>query len=148
MGNDAYLQGHKALMRKIDRLRGPIQRRIMRPAVTQALTPILKTAKALCPVRTGLLKRSLGKKVHKKGREIWGGVGPRKSFDDAAAEGEEKPGDIVYVVEHGTSKAAAHPFMRPALDRNREQALAILARKAKEGLAKEAKEKLQRALSG
>ena len=56
------IEGDKQLIKKLDRLKGAVRRRIVIGAVSKSLTPVLKAARRNAPVKTGLLKRSLGKR--------------------------------------------------------------------------------------
>ncbi len=143
--NWVVLEGHIALQRKIANLGSPAtQRRIIRPAVTQALAPINKAAKRKAPVETGLLKKSIGKKVAvvRRTGDIWGGVGIRKGFkQEVTVDGKTEmrnPINYAHLVEFGTKNQPAKPFLRPALDEKRPEAMRILARVVKERLHKEA----------
>lgn len=62
-------------------------------------------AKRMVAVDTGRLRASITHEVEKKGDEVMGRVGT----------------NVVYGVfqEYGSSKMAAHPFLRPALESNK-----------------------------
>ena len=127
------LQGENSLMRALDALGQGAARRVMRPAVNAALTPLNKAAKRLCPKDSGNLRRSIGKKVslpRRGGDTVWGGVGPRKGYPD-------DPGMRVHLTEFGTIHSAAQPFLRPALDATSGQCMQILRGKVGEGIEKE-----------
>jgi HK97 gp10 family phage protein len=74
-------------------------------APTQKATQLVqKTAKLLSPVDTGYLRRSIRRKTDSKGNGAIGRVWTTTEY-------------AIYQ-EFGTSKMKAHPFMRPALERN------------------------------
>ena len=130
---DVLLEGHRELRKALGAFAAVTQRKIVRPAVSKALTPINKAAKRKCPVDTKALRKSIGKRVKANSRTgtVWGGVGPRKGWPD-------EPGRRIHFIEYGTKNAAAQPFLRPALDENREEALRILAAGIHAGIEKEA----------
>ncbi|HUU35196.1 MAG TPA: HK97-gp10 family putative phage morphogenesis protein [Vicinamibacterales bacterium] len=151
------LSGHKELQRKLARLSAVAQRKVVRPAVNAALVPINKEAKRRCPVgqrgkrgtlgklraggersKPGALKRSIGRKVktYSATGTVWGGVGPRKEYAD-------DPGRRVHWVEFGRPAhgVPAQPFLRPALDTKRGEALGILGTRIRQGIEKEARKR-------
>lgn len=120
------------------------RRRILRPAVSAALVPIKREARRLCPVRSGLLKRSIGSEVRKsrRGSGIVGRVYVRKTVEGIVDGKPHKPSKIAAFVEFGhggPSPAPAHPFMRPAKENTRGEAMRRLTAKARERLKAEAK---------
>lgn len=139
MAFDVVLEGNVKLQRELKRLPDVVRRRILRPAVKRALSPITKDAKRRAPVRTGQLKRSIGNVVrtYKRSGIVWGGVGPRTGFK-VFIDGEPvDPVHYAHLVELGTHGEPGHPFLRPALDANRARALAIVADGIRTGLDKE-----------
>jgi len=137
-----------------------VRQRIEKKAVTKAVQPMAKTAKALCPVSTpqtkhspplkaGLLKKSIGWAVkQRKGGGMWVGlVGPRKGFKVQIGQ-RAKTGKAVYqnpipyahLVELGAPNAGvgATPFLRPAFDQHKGQAEKTMADVVMAELAKEA----------
>ena len=81
----------------------------LRTALRNAGKPVLKRAQAKVPVATGDLKRSLAV-VAKVDRA---GVGTARV---GARRGGRFRGYHVHLVELGTSKTRAQPFLRPALE--------------------------------
>jgi len=88
-----------------------------REALREVARKVVQDAKALCPVDTGSLQRSIRAEEYPPEVNIYrifvvaGGkiINPktRKKVDYAA------------YVEYGTSRAPAQPFLRPALEQNR-----------------------------
>ena len=135
-GFGVELIGDKKLRRTLQQLAGGAQRRIVRPAVSKALTPINRAAKRRCPVETGLLKRSIGKKVkaYRYSGVIWGAVGPRVGYKKQMPDGSwRNPTKYAHLAED------AKPYLRPALDTNRQKAMGILATEIRRRLEKEAR---------
>ena len=131
---DIALSGDKKLERRLVALGAKVSVRIMRSALNRAMTPILKDMRRRCPVRTGALKRSLGKKVvvRRRSGTVWAGIGPRKGWPS-------EPGNYVRLVEFGTANAPAHPFMRPAMDAGRARAMRQIASIVRAKIEKAAK---------
>ena len=90
----------------------------MKEALREVARRVVQDAKALCPVDTGSLQRSIRAEEYPLQVNIYrvyvivGGkiINPktRKKVDYAA------------YVEYGTSRAPAQPFLRPALEQNRQ----------------------------
>ena len=132
------LTGHDRLIRILDGLGKDITK-IVRPAVNAALTPINKAAKRGAPVDTGILKKSIGKKVktYKRTGIVMGMVGARGGFrilEPGRNDGRER----IPVFYHHLAEDQK-PHLRPALDANRTRAVRILGRKIIEGIRRRAK---------
>jgi HK97 gp10 family phage protein len=139
--------GATELARKLDRLGAVAARRAVKPAVNGALTPINKAAKRNAPRVTGALRMSIGKRVKyfQRTGTIWGGVGARDDpkFWREGPDGKmRKPVFYSHLVELGTIRMPARPFLRPALDATERQALSILRTKTIAGIDREVR-KLQ-----
>lgn len=87
--------------------------RAMPSALDQAALLVARSAKIKAPVDTGFLRAAI-KASRVSAKEA-----------DVTAHAEYS----IYQ-ELGTYKMAAHPFMRPALDENREQIKALIGRQA------------------
>ena len=139
---DLTLVGNKRLARKLGNLaKNSTRNRMMRQPLSNALTPISKAAKALVPVETKTLRKSIGKKVKTYPGGIWGGVGPRTDtkftfFDEAGRK--HKASNYAHLVEFGTIHSSAKPFLRPAFRATRPRALRIYQSGIAKNLAKEA----------
>lgn len=153
------LDGDKALIRKLERLgrtNDRARKKVIRQAVSAAMTPVNKAAKAKAPIGKtttfpGLLKKSLGKKAKTYGGTIFVVViGPRfkpsfrKPTGKVSKKGKplfQNPAKYAHLVELGTSHSAPHPFLRPALFENKGRVVAILRTKLASGIIREAKKK-------
>jgi len=129
MASAVRLVGEKRLQRKIERLKGSAQRRIMRPAVSAGLTVVNRAAKRTAPRETGLLAKAIGKKVKITRSSVWGAVGPRLGFEDEDGRDPAKYGHLAEKL---------HGFLKAALHSSRRNALSAVTRKAKERLKREA----------
>lgn len=149
------LRGHRELIAALDDIRSPATvRKIVRPAVQAAMSPINKAAKRKAPKRApiegysgGQLRKSIGiaMRTYPSG-VIHGVIGPRKGFKILVPRGETgllgipiDPTKYAHLVEGGTRHSAAIPFMRQAFDENKGQAADILAYQVRLGLHREAK---------
>lgn len=98
-----------ALRRDFSVLTAKMQRGVIRDALRAGARPVVASAKAKVPVLTGDLKRSISQRVSVKGASGVATIGfARKQFYGA-------------FIELGTSKMAAKPFLRPALDESRQK---------------------------
>lgn len=75
--------------------------RLIKAKLSIAALMVERTAKQTCPVRTGTLKRSITHKVEKRSAAIGSNV------------------EYAPFLELGTSKMSPRPFLRPALEANR-----------------------------
>jgi HK97 gp10 family phage protein len=81
--------------------------KILDNASSKAADPVLQSARNKCPVKLGKLKSSLHKKEEKNRKNT------RKSYRVTT-----KGCRYAMIVECGSKKMAAKPFLRPALDEN------------------------------
>lgn len=144
------IDGLSDVMKSLEGLKASVGRRILRKAITDATRPILKDAKSKCPRETGLLRKSLGRKtkVYRKSGVVVGIVGPRTGFKQMVTIKDRRTGKTVevlrnptkyaHLVEYGTLKAAAKPFLRPAWTGNKSRAAELIATRVREEIAKEA----------
>jgi len=116
----AIVQGDRALIRRLGALKRGIARRIVSRASNKVIGPVAKAAKRNCPVDTGLLKKSIGKrtKTYRGSGAVVSVVGPRKGFAGQDAQGRQKdPTKYAHLAErkHGFLKAAwkAHESRLP-----------------------------------
>lgn len=105
-GLDAFKKGLRALDKKI-------AGKVVRTSLRRGMKTIQVAVKAACPVDTGALKRSIVVRASKARRR---GI---ISIEVRIGEGDFK-GDTFYgaMIEYGTIRMPARPFIRPAFDRN------------------------------
>lgn len=113
------VEGLDDLEKQFDRLIDTTKRKTMQKALNAGMAPIKKEAKARAPVKTGLLKKSIRSKQMK--------------FTDKPAVGlfVSSKAYYWYFIEHGTSKMAAAPFLRPAADSKHEEGVEKFKEKLK-----------------
>ncbi len=94
-----------------------------RKAVNRSTNPMLKASRAKAPVRSGLLRKSLGKRVrtYVGSGTVVGLVGPRSKFEGTFDGKKVKPVNYAKFVEFGNSRMAARPFLRPAFDSSKSE---------------------------
>lgn len=129
------IDGVKEIQAKLAALEPKVGRRIVRTALRKAAKPILTMARALVPVDSGDLKRSIKIRNLKKRRRSYAiavGTGP------GWFQGDEYYGGIV---EFGADNVAAQPFLRPAFDANSDAAQKILKTEILQQVEKAAKVK-------
>src|SRR4051812_25344323 len=115
------LEGFVGLRKLLEGLPKKVANKIERDALKKAGKVVQAAAKALAPVDSGQLKRSI---TVRKGKRKQKGAMSVVIFPDPA---KFKKDFYAPYVEFGHSKVAAKPFMRPAWDQTKAQALAIIA---------------------
>jgi len=135
---DISLTGDKALQKKLNRLPKVMQKKIVRKALREGARPVLASARSKAPVRTGAMKKSLKLRARRARRGNFG-VEVRTGTRAELGIPENDPGYYPFSVEFGHGNVPAQPFMRPALDENREPALKIIGREIGRGVEQEGK---------
>lgn len=102
------LEGMSELLNSVSQLGLAIDEQLTNKAVTAGAVYLRDKVKETVPVRTGNLKANIIHSTAKNGKVD---VGP------------DQQGDAFYghMLEYGTSKMAAQPFMQPSLERNKSQ---------------------------
>ena len=99
-----------ALQRDFSNLTSKMQRAVLRDALRSAARPVVASAKSKVPTRTGALKRGIAQRVSVKA-----------SGKAEAIIGFDRKQFYGRFAELGTSKMAARPFLRPALDESQQK---------------------------
>lgn len=130
------LEGLDGLKDQLRELESQTAERALRRAARKAFEPVLTTARALVPRRTGLLAENIQLKVMRpKGGEAVVQVGLRI----AAGKGQQgglPPSARWHFVELGTAHMPAEPFLRPALDANAQRVVDVLRDEVAKGIAR------------
>jgi HK97 gp10 family phage protein len=141
----AQLFGDKALARTFRTLGDRVKRKVLRQSVNAAGTPVVKAARTKAPDRSGLTKKSLGKKLktYAKTGTVVGIIGPRTSVVGEVDGRKHWPAKIAHLVEKGHinrdgSFTPPHPFLGPAFDESQGEAAGVMRAKLAEGVMKEA----------
>lgn len=140
------VDGLQQLFASLASLENKIKRKILRKAATAAGGIILKRARQLVIKDTGLLKKSLGKKIKAyPSGVVVAVVGPRKGFRQPVTriKGRKTPKTEIanptkyaHLVELGTVKAPARPFLKPAIDGQQSAIRDAVANAIRQELAK------------
>lgn len=103
-------EGLRELDRALNQLPLRARSSVLRGALNKAADPIVKEARALVPVDTGLGKKSIRKRAST----------PRAAngFNAVVTIGFLQRAFYLRFIELGTSKIPAKPFLRPAFDNN------------------------------
>jgi HK97 gp10 family phage protein len=162
------VKGLQQVVATLEKIKRGARNRILKRAMMLASKPILDAAKDKAPKEFGLLKRSIKRKVivDKKTGTVRVLIGPAKGYGKVVklkpdqvfrevsgatrkvtkptAEQREQKRDPVHyahLVELGTVKRQAKPFLRPALDDNAAKFVRIMADVVREEIEKLARKK-------
>lgn len=160
--------GLKALDRQLKALPDAVLMKVVRPAVSKAMTPVLTDARRRATEikDTGLLAKSLGRKTktYRKSMIVVHLIGPRSGFKREVVRHSTLPnGKVItkremadpahyaHLVELGTAPhglggltggqhpgTKAQPFMRPAFDANENTVLSIYRAQLRVGVVRQA----------
>lgn len=138
------LSGMRELQTALEKLPKELRRTAESAALRGGMEPVRKAAKGnLAKSKdTGLLQSALGLTVRKTRKgQLTARVGARSGFKKSVTrKGRKKPEmadptKYAHLVEYGTSRAPAQPFIRPALDSSQDQITDGLAKGYAKGLA-------------
>lgn len=141
----AKLIGDKQLLQTFRTLGERVQRKVVRQAVNAAATPVVKSARSKAPRRSGLLRKSLGKKVktYTDTGTIVGLIGPRTDVTGEYQGEKVVPWRYAHLAESGHIDSRGEfvpgqPFLRPAFEETQGQALDVMKDKIGSGVEREA----------
>ena len=123
------IEGLRFLAQQLENLEAKAQRKVLRGAVRKAARPVMKEMRAKVPVDEGETKRAIAQSVKVKRSIAHVDIGIRRK-----AKG--RPGSRVHFIEFGTVHQPAQPFMRPALDTKKNEAVKRLGEALKEEIDK------------
>ena len=122
------LLGDKHLQGVLKDLNSSAQKQIMKPSLRAAVIPIRKEAKRRAPRVTGGLRKAIKSGVNKAGTQAAVFVSRKKVFERKGRK--YIPGNIAHIVEFGSKRSKAKPYMLPSLTAKRQEALTTLGRRA------------------
>ena len=130
---DVKIDGLKELDKALAGLGAEVGAKALKGALMSASKPMLDEMKQNVPVSSGGLKKGLGRrsKTNKKGK--WA-----KTSAIVRVGAVKKSGWRAHLIEFGTSRTRAQPFIRPALDKSNE-AITIFQKRLKIIIDREAK---------
>lgn len=122
---DISLVGAASLRRVFSNMEVKVQRKITRKVLRKAMKIILQAVKQRAPVDTGRLKKFMKVKAVKRQRKFIGIHIMMPERSKIGISGEDK---YYYpaVIEYGSDKRKARPFMRPGFDQSHERAWKII----------------------
>lgn len=139
------IEGLGEVLARLDGVEKKTKKKILRKAVGQAGKILLKAAKQRAQKKSGLLRKSLGRKVkvYRNSGVAVAIVGPRTGYRQEVSRDGRKPvmSDPIryaHLVELGTSHSAAFPFLTPAIEENAERIKDAMAGVIADGIAKAA----------
>jgi HK97 gp10 family phage protein len=137
------IKSMQAAFRAAAELEKRLKRGAIRIALTNAATPVLRRVKALCPVDTGLLKKSLKRKVttNKRRNSVSVIIGADKNVKGEKNGKKVRPARYIHAVErgHGGPHAAPpKPFLRPAYESTHAEVQRIYAAELKPAIERRA----------
>jgi HK97 gp10 family phage protein len=134
---DIQIEGIDILIGKLSNLDKKVRTKTIRRAIRASAAPVQKAMKRKAPKDTGGLKKSIKTKTktYKDGTTV-AIIGPDKDFLTTDSRGRKyRPANIAHIVERGSSKVAAQPFIAPAFQEQRDTALGIIATKLREDIS-------------
>lgn len=143
------IKGLKELSKALKAFPQNVQNNILNSAVRAGAVTIQKEARKNVSIRTGLTKASIiiKKRRPKSKTRIKFSIGIRRIKDGRewyeknlnSKYFKDKPKDAYYahMIEFGTSKAEASPFMRPALESKADEVINEVRKKMQQRLDKE-----------
>lgn len=140
------LSGFKELAAALREMGPKVARNGLRSAVAAGAAVVRNEARNLAPVRTGEMKKDI---QQKRERDTKGEFAAKYSVFVRSGKKSRLSGkkrnidkDSFYwrFLELGTSKMPAQPFMRPAFESKKEEALAVIGEKLDERIQKAAQE--------
>lgn len=151
------IDGVEDVEKALAKLGKKVASKVVKTAVRKGSKLILKSARALVPVETGALKKSLGikRKIYRRSGVMVDIVGPRKGFEKTGPDGKTRnPVNYAHLVEFGgvvrgvgrrgkgklLGARKAHSFLRKAYDENNFRALQAIEREAAAGIQRAVRE--------
>lgn len=119
------IKGLSELARVLDQAPNKLKWGVLRSATEGMAEVIQKSAMSRAPVRTGKLRRSIARRRQRPVRDVeWFKVAVRRSAFYWRFQ------------EFGSSRNAAHPYLRPAVAQDGAKAIAVFRDKFREGVIK------------
>lgn len=137
-GVGVKIEGLEQCLKNLEELGTTKAKAVNRRALVSASSIPLKAAKEITPRDTGLLRKSLGKKqkTYRSTGTTWVGIGARPGFKDP--DTGRNPVRYAHLVELGTVRARAKPFLRPALTQSKDAVINTYKDRLWEGIRREA----------
>lgn len=145
--NDKILLNFREVSRALQELPRGVVKNVVRRSVYAGATKIRDVAKAKVPVDTGALRASIVAKTNRTDQTgaISASVGVARKKFVRGRRGGKSPRRYAHLVEFGTAKVAASPFLRPAMDTQLDAVIEVTAMKMRQGIDVEAERAARRA---
>lgn len=139
------LIGDKELRRKLLSLAENTQRKVTRQAVNKAATPVVRSAKSKVSVQSGLLKKSMGKRVktYKQTQTVVAVIGAKRSTSGTYRGKLRRPANYSHLAHNGFvttdgKQVPGNPFLQQAMAEQEGNALSTLKTEMATGIIREA----------
>ena len=129
----------KIIEEALNQLPRKLKNKVLRKALRQGGNILLRKARAYAPVKTGALRRGIKLRIDLRGTpSAIINVRIPSRYRNKAKGAKGGPYYSTFI-ELGTRKMAARPFLRPAFDASKEQALAKFLEVLNDGIEEQAK---------
>ena len=125
MEMDIRVEGFEQVLKAINSLPGLLAERVTGNGLLAAARVVRDQAKALVPVRSGALQGSI--RTVRRSQYVYVSSGARRRVPGAAAQvvAGGKGARHVNLIEYGTVRSKARPFLEPALVANTSRQLSV-----------------------
>lgn len=133
--NDKIVLNFRDVRRALEDLPKRVTNNVVRRAIYAGAVLVRDDARRRVPVDTGALRNAIVAQANaKKPGEVTASIGvARKQFTRGKRAGKQ-PRRYAHLVEFGTPKKGARPFLRPAVDTNVDAILDAVAEKMRQGV--------------
>lgn len=120
------LEGVKELERELERLPSKVQKKMLRPSLRASAKPIRDEAVRRAPRRKSPPPRG-SSRYHPAGKELYRSIKVRSAGRQPGLDAaiQVKTGPHGHLLERGTIHIGAQPFMRPAYDTRKGEAIRV-----------------------
>lgn len=139
MRSAIHLDGIRELQRALDKLPRELQDKAEKAAVRGGAFLISKSAKSKVSSLTGTLKKAIGITVRKVKGRVTGRVRAKSKKVSVTVNGQTRivnPAKYASLVEYGTSRTAARPFIRTAIEATKGSVVSAMAESYNKNLGK------------
>lgn len=134
------LTGVAEMMRTLEEADEKLASRALSAALRKSAPLVVNDAKRLASKETGALRESITFVVRGRKTARYAIIGPEKGAVYQTPKGRRMPSRYAHLVEHGHSgTVAANPFLRPAVDANRERVVEAMAAEIRKHLERAVK---------
>jgi HK97 gp10 family phage protein len=130
------IKGVEELIANLRAIDDTLKKKALQKGVTAGSKIVARSASARVHRRSGQLAKSIGAKVktYRGSGKVVGIIGPRQDFKIMYHGKPVDPVRYAHLVEYGTVRSRAFPFLRPALDENQQAVYGAIAEAVKDAL--------------